>query len=126
MAQRGLEGSLNHSLLQQGLQLTHIGEIGAALQPELDHAGILAAGSIQLDRQILVLGHGFVQDLGQGCGLLAAQLLQLGHHVVRQLLADVAYKAGHHVRQTLNIFFLCHKYYLLFFNCRTGTEWAKG
>lgn len=109
VAQGGGEGSLHNSFLQQRFQLVHVREIGAALQPELNHAGVLATGAIQSHRQILVPGHGFVQNLGQGIGFLFTQLLKLGHNVVGQLLADVAHKIGDHIGQSLDIFFLIHR-----------------
>ena len=109
VAQGRGEGSLDNGFLQQGFQLVNVGEIGAAFQPELDNAGVLAAGAVQRHRQILIAGHGFVQNLGQGIGFLFAQLLKLGNHVVGQLLADVAHKVGDHIGQSLDIFFLIHK-----------------
>ena len=108
VTQRGGEGSLNGGLLQQGLQLVDEGEGSTALDPVLQNAGVLAAGTVQLHGQLLVLGHGLIQDLGQRGGLLTAQLLQLGDNVVRQLLADVAHKACHNVGEQLYAFFICH------------------
>ena len=128
VAQRGGKGCLNNSLFQQGFQFIDVGEIGAAFQPELNDAGILAAGPIQLHGQVLVLGHGFVEHLGQGGGFLATQLFQLGNHVVGQLLADVANEIGHHVGKLFYIFFLSHRissnHNVLYISRRRGTGWA--
>ena len=44
VAQRGLEGGLHDRVLEQALQLVDEGEAGAALDPELQHAGVLAGG----------------------------------------------------------------------------------
>ena len=108
VAQRCFEGGLDHSLLQQSLHLTDEGEVHAALYPELQHTGVLAAGAVQLLGQLLVALHSLVDDLGQRSILLCAQLIQLFDDVVRQHLGDMAHKVCHIGRHLLHLFLFVH------------------
>ena len=108
MAQRCFKGSLDHSLLQQTLHLADEGKVHAALYPELEHTSVLAAGAIQLLGQLLVPLHGLINDLGQRCVLLCAQLIELGNDVVRQHLGDMAHKVCHIGRHLLHLFLFVH------------------
>ena len=108
VAQGCFEGSLDHSLLQQTLHLADEGEVHAALYPELQHTGVLAAGAVQLLGQFLVPLHGLIDDLGQRSVLLCAQLIELGNDVVRQHLGDMAHKVCHIGRHLLHLFLFVH------------------
>ena len=119
VAQRRFKGGLDDSFLEQGLHLVDEREARAALDPELEHAGVLAAGAVKGDGQPLVARHGIIERLGQRAGFLLRQLIQLGNHVVGQLLADVAHEAGHDVGHFGDHFLLRHAFSSLWYgqNC---------
>ena len=64
VAQRRVKGSLHNSLFQQDFQFIDKREGSAALHPELEYAGVLAGGTVQLHRQLLIAEHGIVNGLG--------------------------------------------------------------
>ena len=83
MTQRSLLCCADNSFLQQYLQLVDQREVGAASYDELHNAGILAAGAVQLLRQLLVQLHGLVDGFRQRAVLLLCQLIQLSDNIVR-------------------------------------------
>ena len=74
MTQRGFDGGFDHRFAQQRFQFADQRKVGAALHQKLDHAGILAGGTIQLFRQTLVFNHGGKDDVRQLAGLFLMQL----------------------------------------------------
>ena len=102
------EGSADDGLLQQSLQLTHQREVDAALYPELQHTGVLAAGAVQGNSQLLVARHRVIDGGCQRGGLLLTQLLQLSLDIVGQLLADIGDEFRHLVGHEFNTLFFGH------------------
>ena len=83
MTQRSLLSCTDNSFLQQYLQLVNQWEIGAASYYELHNAGILAARTVQLLRQLLVQLHSLVDSFRQRAVFLFCQLIQLSDNIVR-------------------------------------------
>ena len=101
-----VDGRLHDGFLEQDLEIINVGEPGAALDPELEDAGVLAGGAAELDSQFLVAEHGLVDGLGHGIGLFFAELLELCDDVVRQLDAGEAHELGHDILQFLELCFV--------------------
>jgi len=140
VAQGGGEGGLYSGFLQQPFQFPDEGEVGAAFHEILEHAGILAGRTVQFLGQLLVLGVGFIQQLGNGHRFLFGQFLQFGSHIIGQHLGGVADELGHNVGHLFDLGFFGHFHFLLIlehtgcflFTCsrtirdRRGTGWAAG
>ena len=140
VAQRGSKGSLDGGFLQQPFQFPDEREVGAAFHEILEHPSILAGRAVQVLGQLLVLGVGFIQQLGDGHRFLFGQFLQFGGHIIGQHLGGVADELGHDVGHLFHLGFFGHFQFLLILehtDCflfidsgsirdRRGTGWAAG
>ena len=108
VAKRGFLGGANCGFTQAFLHLTDEREFGAAFDPILNHAGVLAEGNVELVGEFEVRKHGVVHHLGKRRVLLRAHFLELGKHVVGQMLAEVRRELRHGVSETGTQFRFVH------------------
>ena len=108
VAQGRRESRLHDRVFEESFQLVNERESRAALQPELENAGVLAGRPVELDRELLVAEHRLINDLCEGAVLFGSELLKFRDDVVRKLLACVAYKTCDDIGHSLDLCFCCH------------------